>query len=323
MGLVGNRVLLNRAQQQRTTFRGVDGFHHVHGLSLEARGDLFAGVHHLSATIAVAGQHLAVGDQVQLAGAHDDFAKNVVLLGDRDDAGGLAEDVLDDLSAGLDPLTVLDHQQGDVLVDLVGFLGDPQQGAALIDLVAVLGAAGFFDRQARSEFDQTTGLGAEAVIRQLSDHLAIGDLGAGLGVEAIAGAVLALEVPDLTAMGRGGDQLAVLQREAAGDDLHFTGITLGFAQAHRTTEFGDLPAFRQHLTGFDVGAAFDHWHGVGRQVVDVAAEHPHAAETLGLEGDVALTIGHLFGLNDVLITDLTSQVAHHILGGFLNALLDR
>ena len=323
MGLVGNGVLLNRAKQQRTTFRGVDGFHHVHGLSLEAWGDLFAGVHHLSATIGVASQHLAVGDQVQLAGAHDDLAKNVVLLGDRDDAGGLAEDVLNDLSAGLNPLAVLDHQQGDVLVDLVGFLRNPKQGAAFVDFKAVLGAAGLFDGQARSEFDQTTGLGAEAVVSQLGNHFTISDLGAGLGVEAVAGAVLALEVPDLTAVGRGGNQLAVFEGEAAGNDLHFAGITLGFAQAHGTTKFRDLAAFCQHFTGFDVGAAFDDRHGVGRQVVNVAAEHPHAAETLGLEGDVALAVGHLLGLNDVFVTDLTSQVADHILGGFLNALLDR
>ena len=66
MGLVGNGVLLNRAKQQRPTFRGIDGFDHVHGLSLEARSDLFAGVDHLAATIGVASQHLAVRDQVQL-----------------------------------------------------------------------------------------------------------------------------------------------------------------------------------------------------------------------------------------------------------------
>ena len=64
-------------------------------------------------------------------------------------------------------------------------------------------------------------------------------------------------------------------------------------------------------------------HGVGRQVVNVAAEHPQTTETLGLESDVALAVGHLLGLNDILITNLTSQVADHILGGFFDALLDR
>ena len=205
----------------------------------------------------------------------------------------------------------------------MGFLRNPEQGAAFADFKTVLGTASLFDGQARSKFDQTTGLSAEAVISQLSDHLAIGDLGAGLGVEAIAGVVLALEVPDLTAVGRGGDQLAIFQREAAGDDLNFARITLGFAQAHGTTEFGNLTAFRQHLTGFDIGATLDHRHGVGRQVVNVAAEHPQTAETLGLESDVALAVGHLLGLNDILITNLTSQVADHILGGFFDALLDR
>ena len=165
---------------------------------------------------------------MQLTRPHDDFAQDVVLLRDRDDACGLAKDVLDDLSTGLDPLTVLNHQQGDVLVDLVSFLGNPQQGSTFVDFKAVLGAAGLLNGQAGGKFNQTTGLGTEAVIGQLRDHLAIGNFGTRLGIEAVAGVVLALEMPDLTAMGRGGDQLAVLQCEAAGHNLHFAGITLGF-----------------------------------------------------------------------------------------------
>ncbi len=83
---------------------------------------------------------------MQAAGAHDDFAQNIVLLRHRHDAGGLAEDVLHHLGAGLNPLAILNHQQGDVLIDLVGFLGNPEQRAALAHLIAIFGTTGLFNR---------------------------------------------------------------------------------------------------------------------------------------------------------------------------------
>ena len=76
---------------------------------------------------------------MEAATANDDFAQDVILLSHRYDPGGLAKDVLDNLSPGLNPLTVLDHQQGNVLVDLMCLLRDPKQGATLIHLKAILG----------------------------------------------------------------------------------------------------------------------------------------------------------------------------------------
>merc|ERR1712230_284455 len=101
----------------------------------------------------------------------------------------------------------------------MGFLRDPKQGSALVDLVSVLGTTGLLDRQARRKLHQTTGLGAEAIIGQLSNHLTVGNLGTGLGIEAVTSAVLALQMPDLTTVGTGGNQLAVLERDAGGNDL--------------------------------------------------------------------------------------------------------
>ena len=319
VGLVGNAVFLNRTQQQRAAVGGLHGLNEDHGLGLQTLGDFLAGVDHLA--VAVAGNGLGVRDVVELTRANDDLAENVVLLGHGDDARGLAEDVLHDLGAGLDPLTVFDHQQGDVLVDFVGLLGDPEQGAALVDLVAVLGATGLLDGQARGELDDAAGLGAEAVVGEFSNHLTVTDLGAGVGVEAITNVVLALEVPELTGMGGFTQQLAVLQGQARGDDLDFAGVASALTQANGTAVLAHEAAFGQHFTGGDLGVARDHRLGVGRQVVDVAAVHPHPAETLGLEGAVALAVSDLLGLNRVLVANLASQVADDVLGGLLHALL--
>ena len=138
LGLIRNGVFLNRTQQQTLAFGRFNGLHVLHLLAGETFGDLLTGIHHLTITLETF-ESLGIGAEVELTAANDDFPEDVVLLGDRDDAGGLTEDVLHHLGAGLDPLTIGDHQQGDVLVDLVGFLGDPQQGATLVDLVAVLG----------------------------------------------------------------------------------------------------------------------------------------------------------------------------------------
>jgi len=259
---------------------------------------------------------------MQFTGANDDLAQDVVLLGDGDDAGGLAEDVLDHLGASFDPLAVVDHQQGDVLVDLVGFLRDPQQRAALADLVAMLGGTGLLDRQAGREAHDAPGLGAEAVVGQLGDHLAAADLAAGLGLEQVADVVLALQVPDLTGVGGFTHELAVLEGKAGGDDLHLAGIPGALAQPHGAAVFALQTALGQHLAGGHRGVGVHHRQGVGRQVVDVAAEHPEAAEALGLVGDVALPVGDLAGLDHVLKAHLTGQVADHVLGGLLDALLD-
>ena len=130
--------------------------------------------------------------------ADNDLAQDVVLLSDGDDAGGLAEDVLHNLSASFDPLTVSDHQQRDVLVDLMGLLRDPEQGSTFVDLVAVLGRAGFLDGKARGELDQTAGSRSETIVGQFCNHLTRADLAAGDGVEAITGTVLGLQIPDFT-----------------------------------------------------------------------------------------------------------------------------
>ena len=259
---------------------------------------------------------------MKLAGANNDLAKNVVLLGHRHDASGLAEDVLDNFSAGFDPLTVFDHQQGDVLVDLVGFLGNPQQGAALVHFVAVFGTPGFLDGQARGELDGATGRGTETVIVEFGDDLAITNLAARNGVEAVANVVLALEVPQLTGVGGFALELAVLQGEAGGHDLNFAGITSGFAQANGTAVLTHQTALRQHFAGGDRLGALNHGQGIGGQVVNIAAEHPHPPQTLGLQGDVALAVSGFLGLDGVFVTDLTSQITDHVLGGLLNALLD-
>ena len=63
--------------------------------------------------------------------------------------------------------------------------------------------------------------------------------------------------------------------------------------------------------------------GIGRQVVHITCQHPHPAQTLGLEGDVALTVGDFPRLDRFLVAHLTGQVANHVLGGFLDALLHR
>ena len=146
----------------------------------------------------------------------------------------MAEDVLDDFSTGFNPLTVFDHQQGDVLVDLVGFLGNPKQGAALVHLVAIFGTTGFLDGQARGELDGATGGRPKAVIVEFGDDLAVANLAARDGVEAIANVVLALEVPQLTGVGGFALQLAVLQGEAGGHDLNFAGVASGFPQTNGT-----------------------------------------------------------------------------------------
>ena len=203
----------------------------------------------------------------------------------------------------------------------MGFLRDPKQGAALAHLVAVLGAAGLLDGQTRGVLDGAAGLGAEAVVRQLGDHLTVADLGARVGVEAVADVVLALQVPELTGVGGFTHELAVLEGEAGGDDLHFAGIAGALAQAYGAAVLTHQTAFGQHLTGADGLVALHHRLGVGGQVVDVAAVHPQAAEALGLEGDVALAVGDLLGLDHVLVAHLAGQVADHVLGGLLHALL--
>ena len=118
-------------------------------------------------------------------------------------------------------------------------------------------------------------------------------------------------------------QLEVLQRHRCGDDLNLAGIADGVAQAHITAVLTALTGFRQHLTLGDLGISLNHRLGIGRQVVHITCQHPHPAQTLGLEGDVALTVGHFPGLDRFLVAHLTGQVANHVLGGFLDALLHR
>ncbi|CAI8307961.1 MAG: Uncharacterised protein [Synechococcus sp. MIT S9220] len=159
---------------------------------------------------------------MEAAAAHDDLAQDVVFLSDGDDASRLAEDVFHHLSAGFDPLTVSDHQQGDVLVDLMGFLRNPEQSSALVDLVAVLGRSGFLDGETRSETHQSTGLGAEAIVVEFGDNFATADFAAGDRVEAVSGAVFGLQIPDLTSVGGFTLQLEVTQGHRRGDNLHLT-----------------------------------------------------------------------------------------------------
>ena len=205
----------------------------------------------------------------------------------------------------------------------MGFLGDPQQGAALAHLVAVLGATGFLDRKARGKLDGASGLGAEAVVGELRDHLTVSDLAARGGIEAVADVVLALEVPDLAGVGGFTNQLAVFEGETGGNNLYLAGVTGAVAQAHGAAVLAHQAAFGQHFPGGDGLVAAHHGQGIGGQVVNVSAEHPHPAQALGLEGDVALAVGDLLGLDRILVTNLTGQVADHVLGGLLNALFNR
>ena len=216
---VGDGVLLNRAKQQTGAFGRFDGLHVHHGVGADALGDRFTGIDH----DAVAGETLEsflLCAEMEAAAAHDDLAQDVVLLGDSDDSGGPAEDVLDHFGPGLDPLPVGDHQQGDVLVDFVGFLRNPQQGSTLVDLISVLRGSGLLDGEAGGEANQTTGLGAEAIVIEFRHDFAAADLAAGNRVEAVTGAVLGLQIPDLTGMGGFALQLEVTQRHRRGDDLH-------------------------------------------------------------------------------------------------------
>ena len=219
VGGIGDRVFLHGSQQERPPLWSVDRLDEVHRLGHQPGGDLLTGVHHASIA-AVAAEHLGVADLPQIAGADDDLPQDVVFLGHGHDAGGLAEDVLHHLRAGFDPLAVLDHQQGDVLVDLMGFLRDPEQGAPLAHLVAMLGGAGFLDRQAGGEFHDAAGLGPEAVVVEFGNHLTGTDLGAGMGDQPIAAAIFLLKEPVLAAVGGFTLQFAVLEVDAGGDDLH-------------------------------------------------------------------------------------------------------
>ena len=124
-------------------------------------------------------------------------------------------------------------------------------------------------------------------------------------------------------MGGFTNQLAVFEGEAGGDDLHLAGVAGAIAQAHGTSVLAHQAAFGQHFASGDGLVATHHGQSIGGQVVDVTAEHPHPAQALGLEGDVALAVGDLLGLDRILVTHLTSQVADHVLGGLLNALFDR
>ena len=219
VGGIGDCVFLHGPQQERTSLRSVDRLHELHRLRHQPGGDLLTGVHHASIA-AVAAEHLGVADLSQIAGANDDFPEDVVLLGHCHDAGSLAEDVLHHLRAGFDPLAVLNHQQGDVFVDLMGFLRDPEKSATLAHLVAMLGGAGFLDRQAGGEFHDAAGLGPEAVVVEFGNHLTGTDLGTGMGDQPIATAILLFEEPVLAAVGGFTLQFAVLEVDAGGDDLH-------------------------------------------------------------------------------------------------------
>ena len=181
VSLIGDEVFLHRPEQQRPALGGVHGFDEDHCLGGDARGDLLSRIDHQA--VLIAAEHFAVREQVQGAGADNDLPQNVVLLGDGDDARGLAEDVFDDLRTGFDPLTVFNHQQGDVLVDFVGLLRNPQQRAAFADLKAVLGGAGFLDGKAGGELDHAPSFGAEAIISQFGNHLTRTDLAAGGGAQ--------------------------------------------------------------------------------------------------------------------------------------------
>ena len=118
-------------------------------------------------------------------------------------------------------------------------------------------------------------------------------------------------------------QFEVLEGHRRGDDLHLAGITDGIAQADFTAVLTALAGFGQHLTLSDLSFTADHRLGVGRQVVHITRQHPHPAEALGLQGDVALAVGDLTGLDRLLVAHLTGQVADHVLGGLLHTLLDR
>ena len=217
--LVGNGVFLDRTQQKTSAFWRFNGLDIDHDIGADALGDRFTGVDHHP----VAGEALQcflLRAEMEAAATNDDFAQDVVLLGDGDDSSGLAEDVLNHFGTSFDPLPVGDHQQGDVLVDLMGFLRNPEQGSSLIDLVAVLRGPRLLDGETRSEAHQSSGLGAEAVVIEFSNHLSAADLAAGDCVEAVTGAVLGLEIPDLTGMGGFALEFEVTQGHGRGDDLH-------------------------------------------------------------------------------------------------------
>ena len=117
-------------------------------------------------------------------------------------------------------------------------------------------------------------------------------------------------------------QFEILEGHRRGDDLHLTGIADGVTQAHFTAVLTALAGLGQHLTFADFSLAGDHRLSIGGKVVHITRQHPHPAQTLGLEGDVALTVCHFTGLDRLLVAHLTGQVADHILGGLLHTLLD-
>ena len=204
----------------------------------------------------------------------------------------------------------------------MGFLGDPKEDATLADLEAMLGGTALLDRQTGGVLHQTTGLGAEAIICQFGNHFAATNLAARGRFKQVADIFLALQVPNFTRMGGFTHQFAILKGQARGDNLHLTGVTCGFAQAHGTTVFTHKPAFSKHIPGMHRHGAIDNRLGIGRQVIHIATEDPETPQSLGLEGDVALAVSHFPRLNHILVADLAGQIADHILGGLFNALLD-
>ena len=54
----------------------------------------------------------------------------------------------------------------------------------------------------------------------------------------------------------------------------------------------------------------------------ITRQHPHPTQALSLQGDVALTVGDFPGLDRLLVTHLTGQVADDVFGCLLNALFD-
>ena len=119
------------------------------------------------------------------------------------------------------------------------------------------------------------------------------------------------------------EQFEIFEGHRRGDDLNLARVTDGIPQTNFTAVFTALAGFGQHLTLSDLSFTADHRLGVGWQVVHITRQHPHPAEALGLQCDVALAVGDLTGLDRLLVAHLTGKVADDVFGCLLNALLHR
>ena len=74
-----------------------------------------------------------------------DFAQNIILLDDFNNPTDPTEDIPNYFGTSFDKLSILNVEQRDVFVDLVGFFGNPEDCATLDDLIALFGFTLFLD----------------------------------------------------------------------------------------------------------------------------------------------------------------------------------